>query len=61
MNYGLRKQAASYIEQLMQSEGKTLYSYNTIYKGLKWDSLTESYHFFAMDDTYSFSETDRAL
>lgn len=61
MNYGLRKQASLHIEQLMRSEGKTLYSYNTIYNGLKWDPLTESYHFFAVDDTYSFSKTDMAL
>ena len=58
MNYGLRKRAAQYIYDLQRQEGKSSYSFNTIYNGLIWNSFTESYYFEAKDETYTFSKDD---
>lgn len=58
MIYGLRKRAAKHIEELRRNEGKKPYAYNTIYYGLQWNSITDSYYFDAEDDRYSFSLSD---
>lgn len=58
MYYGLRKQAAEHIYQLMQISGNKEYAFSTIYNQVAWDQTTESYYFKTSDDIYSFAQSD---